>query len=206
MSDAHTIPTIQSRQAIAARWRRRSRIVWFWRRVLPLSIFAIVLSLGGWIAARGLLAGPVAAPLEVNAIRMKNPRFYGRDDHDRAYLLAAIEAQRDPREDKRITLESPTFNLGEGRVRADEGSYVEGSDQIVLSGNVVVINSEGDRMETDQAYIDTRTGTVTNAQSARRGRVQIETDMANISADQYEISKNGQVTFHGRVRGVINPN
>jgi lipopolysaccharide export system protein LptC len=192
------------RKAEIAKWRRRSALVRFWRKALPASIVAIVVAIGAWAVARSLIPLAPQAKLELSAIRMKNPRIFGVDGHDRAYLLAAEDAVRDAVNEKRINLANPTFNLGGGRVRADRGVYVEGSTDIVLRGNVVVIDAGGGRMQTDEALIDTRTGVVTNTRSPSAKGVQIESSMGKITAQDYTVAKNGAVTFRGHVRGTIN--
>lgn len=194
-----------ARQRAVERWRRRSRIVAFWRTVLPASILAIVLAIGGWIVARGLVERPLAE-LEVSKnIEMKAPRFYGVDGRDRTWVLAAVKAVRDPADEGRVKLESPSFILGAGSVRANEAHWAPDSTEIVMRGDVRMIGGDGARMETQEALIDTRRGTITNSRSPEAGRVEIENNMGAITADDYVIGKNGAVTFRGRVRGVINP-
>lgn len=178
----------------------------FWRKALPASIVAIVVCIAGWAIARGLMPQAPLAPIDLSAIRMKGPQFFGRDNNDRAFLLYAKEAIRDAKQEGRITLSNPTFNLGQGKVRADEGIYVDGSTDVILRGNVVVIDGDGGRMETQEALIDTRTGIVTNRRAPAAKGVQIESDMGKISAQDYAVAKDGSVTFRGGVRGTINAN
>lgn len=191
------------REAIVARWRRRSRVVGFWRIVLPLSIFAITLAMAGWIVARSLLENPVAAITAAERL-VTNPRFYGRDKKDRTYLLTAMQAVEDEANKDKYTLKNPSFNLGGGSVRADQGVYIKNSTKILLHGKVVAVNSDGSRMSTEDAQIDTKTGVVTNTAAPHTAGMTLETSNAKISADDYSVAKNGVVTFHGRVHGVIN--
>ena len=193
-------------QLVVERWRRRSRVVNFWRIILPLAIFAICLAMGGWIVSRSLLETRVLEIIEATDRLISGPKFYGRDNNDRTYLLTAIRGLRDAVNRDKYTLESPNFNLGAGSVRADQGVYIKGSTKILLHGNVVAINSAGSRMEAQDAQIDTRTGTISNTAQPGSGRMSIETSMGKIAADDYTVAKNGVVTFRGRVRGVINGN
>jgi lipopolysaccharide export system protein LptC len=202
--DRRSDPGAAARKAAVEKWRRRSAHVHFWRKALPASIVAIVVCIAGWGIARGLMPEPALAPIDLSAIRMKGPQFFGRDNNDRAFLLYAKEAIRDAREEGRITLSNPTFNLGGGKVRADRGIYVDGSTDIILRGNVVVIDGDGGRMETQEALIDTRTGIVTNRRAPAAKGVQIESRMGKISAQDYAVAKDGSVTFRGGVRGTIN--
>lgn len=203
VSTPHDSEAVQ-RQATVERWRKRSRRVRFWRKVLPMTILAIVLCIAGWVLARGLMPQPILAPLELSAIRMKGPKFFGRDKNDRAFLLAALEAVRDAKQEGRVNLTNPTFNLGGGSVRANQGIYVDGAQDLLLRGDVVVVDADGGRMETQEALIDLRTGVVTNRQTPGSKGVQIESSMGKITAQDYTIAKDGAVTFRGRVRGTIN--
>ena len=92
MTGSSLPPEARAHEAIIARWRRRSRIVAFWRIVLPLSIFAITLALAGWIVARSVLDSPIGAVIVEATRMMTNPKFYDRDQHDRAYLITAAKA------------------------------------------------------------------------------------------------------------------
>ena len=190
-----------SRKAVVAQWRRRSAVVGFWRKALPASIVAILIALGGWVIARGLLPGPKAGPAEVADIQMLNWRFFGRDDNDRAFLMAAKRAIRDAREEGKITLDNPTFNLGAGKVRAKTGIYVEGSTDLILRGDVLIVDGKGGTVRTQEALIDTKTGVVTDRSSPGSGGIQIESDMGKINADDYIIDQNRKVTFKGRFSG-----
>jgi len=194
-----------SRKAAVAQWRRRSAVVAFWRKALPASILAILIAMSGWIIARGLMPQPKAGPAEVAAIQMLNWRFFGRDDNDRAFLMAARRAIRDARQEGKISLDSPTFNLGAGKVRANKGVYVEGSTDLILRGDVVIVDGKGGTVRTQEALIDTKTGVVTDRSAPGSGGIQIESSMGKIAADDYTIAKNGAVTFKGRVTGTIQP-
>ena len=74
------------------RWAERSKRVAASRKILPVAILAIVLIMAGFIAFRTfapgqLLEGKPGEP-------MVNPRFKGRDDGDRPFLIGAIQAVR----------------------------------------------------------------------------------------------------------------
>jgi len=193
-----------ARQAVIDRWRRRSRMVGFWRIILPLSIFAIGLALAGWIVARSVLKSEVVQVIAATDRLVTNPRFYGRDRRDRVFLLTAMKGVRDTLNRDKFTLENPNFNLGSSSVRAREGIWDKGSTRILLHGDVVAISSNGSRMETEDAQIDTKTGTISNTSVRHSKGMELETSTGKISADDYTIAKNGVVTFQGRVHGVIN--
>ncbi len=194
-----------ARRAVIEACRRRSMVVGFWRKALPASILAILVALAGWVIARGLMPQAPAGPAEIADIQMLNWKFFGRDDNDRAFLMAAKRALRDAREEGKISLTDPTFNLGAGKVRANQGIYVDGSTDLILRGDVVIVDGDGGTIRTQEALIDTKTGVITDRSAPGRGGIQIDNNMGKITADDYVIAKNGAVTFKGRVRGTINP-
>jgi lipopolysaccharide export system protein LptC len=196
--------TIPSRKTEVQVWRRRSAVVKFWRFTLPATIVAILVALTGWAIARGLLGDKGLSPLEVAAIQMVGGRLFGRDDNGRAFLVAAERAIEDAQQEGRYTLNKPTFNLGAGRARANQGIYEEKKGRLILRGDVEVVDASGQVMHTQEAMVDTRTGAVTNMQTPGARGIQIESDMGKISADDYMIERNGEVKFKGRVRGTFN--
>jgi lipopolysaccharide export system protein LptC len=191
------------RTAEIARWKRRARLVAFFRKALPAAILAILLFLAGWIIARTVL--PSLRPqVELGAIRMTNPRFYGRDSRDRPFLLGAKEAVRDISDKGQITLIEPIFSLGAGRVTAKKGLYRDGATNLILTGDVLFIDENGGRMETQEALINTKTGTISNA-AAKTAGVQIDGSFGKVRAESYTVGKDGTVTFKGNVHARIIP-
>jgi lipopolysaccharide export system protein LptC len=191
------------RTAEIARWKRRARLVAFFRKALPAAILAILLFLAGWIIARTVL--PSLKPhVEIGAIRMTNPRFYGRDSRDRPFLLGAKEAVRDISDKGQITLIEPVFSLGNGRVTANKGLYRDGAANLILTGDVVFIDENGGRMETQEALINTKTGTISNA-AAKTAGVQIDAGFGKVKADTYTVGKDGTVVLKGNVHSRFKP-
>lgn len=179
-----------SRAAEIGRWKRRARLVAFFRKALPAAILAIVLFLAGWIIARTVL--PSLKPqVQLGAIRMTNPRFYGRDSKDRPFLLGAREAVRDVADKGQITLIEPVFSLGKGRVTAKKGLYRDGATNLVLTGDVLFVDENGSRMATQEALINTKTGTISNS-AAKTGGVQIDSGGSNIKAQGTAAKDQGQ--------------
>ena len=199
-----SFPAGPARQAVVDRWRRRSRIIGFWRIILPLSIFAIGLALAGWIVARSVLKSEVVQMIAATDRLVTNPQFYGRDRLDRVFLLTAMKGVRDAANRDKFTLENPNFYLGGSSVRAREGVWDKGSTKVLLHGDVVAVTSDGSRLNTEDAQIDTRTGVISNTALPHSKGMELETSTGKISADDYTISKNHVVTFQGRVHGVIN--
>lgn len=205
MTDAH-LPSLQvaaPRREAIARWKRRTVVVSLARKALPAAILAILLGLAGWVGVRTLKSQVAALAINTRDIRMDNPRFYGRDSKDRPFLLAARQAIRKDSDPNRLTLAYPEFSLGTGRVTSKEGSYKEGDNRVVLTGDVLFIDGQGGRMETQQAYIDTKTGRITNGTIGRQG-IEVASPMGLGSADNYSIGRNGEVVFRGNVHLRIN--
>lgn len=192
-----------ARMAEIARWKRRARLVAFFRKALPATILAIVLFLGGWIIARTVLPSMKPA-VQLGAIRMTNPRFYGRDSKDRPFLLGAKEAVRDISDKGQITLIEPIFSLGDGRVTANKGLYRDGATNLILSGDVLFVGEDGARMATQEALINTRTGTISNS-AAKTAGVQIDSSAGKVRADTYTVGRDGALNFSGDVHVRINP-
>lgn len=184
------------------RWRRRSRRVRLARKLLPMAIVAIVLGMAGWVIGRALLPGRLIG--EVAAVRMLNPRFFGRDDQDQAFLIGAIEALRDDNDDDRAVLDQPFITLGAARVGARTAVYRKDAGRLVLQGGVVFDDGKGGRITTDEAVVDTRAGVVTGQPRVTGGGVRAEGSFGHIQAGSYAIYDQGRrVVFKGGVKARI---
>ena len=82
----------------------------------------IVLAVVGWIGARSVVSYFIQRAAS-GVIHMTNPRFYGKDDEGRSFLVAAKEATRVPGEVDRIILEGPQLNLDLGMFGGDTTWY-----------------------------------------------------------------------------------
>ena len=140
-------------------WRKRSRAIRFWRRALPVAIGAIAVVLVAWIGGRSLIvkltAPPKAAP-KSTGVHMTNPRFYGRDASNQAFVLGAAEAARDMSTGKSVALSAPTMTLGADsssptHVQADSGIYHEDQRRLTLQGQVQLKSASGYSFSTPQA-------------------------------------------------------
>lgn len=203
MSDTH-LPSLKApapRREAIARWKRRTVVVHLARKALPAAIVGILLVMTGWVVVDNLKGQVAALAISARDIRMDNPRFYGRDSKDRPFLLAARQAVRTDADPNRLTLAMPEFSLGTGKVTAKEGSYREGDKRVVLTGDVLFVDGKGGRMETQQAYIDTKTGRVTNGVLGRG--IEVASPMGIATADAYSIGRNGEVVFRGNVHARI---
>ena len=187
------------------KWRRRSHLIHFMRRALPTLIGAILLGLLATIAVQTL--GRRAAPEAEIQVRMLNPRFRGRDDEGRAFVLAARAATRDNADLQRIFLEGPELELtSEGdqppmRVTARTGVYLESTQLMTLRGEVRLTDAaSGWRFATEEAIVDTQRDLISG-----RTRIEGESPTRKISGDTYAIYNRGdRVVLRGAVRSTIN--
>ena len=200
MSVSHIVVTAPpDRREQVLRWRRRSRIIRVLRIALPVLIGLILLALAGAVAFNTLTAQPVQ-PRETSApIRLVNPRFVGRDDKDRAFVITAQSATRDPHEYQRVLLDHPALVLDEQgpdplRLVAAAGVYHEGEFKLDLHGGVRLVSSKG-AFDTATSLFDTKTGEVVGS-----GPIQGSGSLGEINAKSYAVyGKGDRVVFKGGV-------
>jgi lipopolysaccharide export system protein LptC len=186
-------------------WRRRSQLIHFMRKALPVAIIAILLLLAGWTLARGLLAriGDLTGRLG-GAIHMTNAQFHGRDDQDRAYVVGAKEASRDDFDPNRFYLVDPRMvfdaeNVRDSHISADQGVYRKDTRILSLQGHVSLRDPSGDDFKTEKAIVDTAHGTI-----AGEGRVTGTGPTGAIRAESFTVYDQGQrVVFRGNVHSVV---
>jgi lipopolysaccharide export system protein LptC len=192
------------RRAQMQAWRRRSQLIRRARRVLPATIAAVLVLLTGWVLVKSLLNRIIDGHAGGAVIHMTNAHFYGRDGNGRAFMLAAAEASRSNGDVQQFSLVKPMlqFNadlLKPSQITANRGAYREDTHILVLSDHVVLIDGDGDRFETDQAYIDTVRAEV-NGWSRVRG----SGPHGVITADAYGVYDHGQrVVFRGNVHSIL---
>ncbi|WP_282008611.1 LPS export ABC transporter periplasmic protein LptC [Brevundimonas aveniformis] len=211
-TDLATVRREDARRVVEAMeaWRKRSRMIHFFRRALPIALAVITLGTVGWVIARTVLADMADQAAQQSDIRMTNPRFYGQDAQGQSFVLAAAEAVQDRGEATLIHLTRPALRLNATGERPTEitalaGIYNEREDLIELSGEVTVIDGgTGFRFDTGAAVIDTSTGVISGRSNIRgRGR------LGTIDAASYAIYDQGaRLVFEGdgdrKVTGVIN--
>ncbi len=184
----------ERRRGELQRWRKRSRAIHFWRRALPGVIVAVVALLGVWIGGRTLfikLTTPPKPP-PASGLRMLNPRFYGRDKSNNAFVLGAAEAARDSASSKNVVLSAPHLTLGGGpdattHVHAEHGVYHEDQRQLSLEGQVQIHDSDGYTFVTPNALVDTSKGEVQGESG-----IQGEGPLGHIAASSYGVYDRGK--------------
>ncbi len=181
-------------------WKRRSRRVAFWRRALPWLMVAIVVGVGGWIGVRALVSA-ISQRDASNVIRMTNPRFFGRDNKGRSFVLTAREAARESGDQSRITLNKPGLQLDLGRperakANSATGFYQESTRELELNGGVTFNDGRGNIFTSKKALIDTKTGAVKG-----ESEVTGQGPLGRITASSYAIFDDGsRAVFTGGVR------
>ena len=206
MATERFTPTAKmTRERNIERWRRRSQAVRVMRVVAPGTIVLILAGLGGMIAYNALK--PSAEPAqEVNQpIRLINPRFVGRDDRGRAFVITAGSATRDPREYQKVYLDHPALVLDEQgpdptRIVAKAGVFHENTGKLEVSGGVRLAFSKG-AFETAESQFDTKTGELVGS-----GPVQGSGALGQIDAKSYGVyDKGDRMVFQGGVHTRLNP-
>ena len=185
------------------RWRRRSRLIRRLRVILPTLIVAILATLLGFIVHTTFL-GREAKPREADApIELVNPRFVGKDDKGRAFVLTASTAVRDEKDYQRVLLDKPALILdAEGvnptRVTAKSGVYSEDRRMLNLDGGVKM--SGGDvTFDTASSIFNTATGELEG-----EGPISGSSSLGEITAKSYGVYDKGErLVFKGGVRGRI---
>lgn len=193
------------RTADFARWRRHSRAIGVLRRVLPVAMGAIVLTMIGAIALSGILSPSKAIKEALGSIHMVNPRFQGRDSKGRAFVLSAKEASRDPNDQQQVLLQEPYVSLGADtptptRLMAKTGVYREGDRMLRLNGDVRLDDGSGYRFASQEALVDTKKGELVG-----RSSMAADGPMGQVQAGSYSIGDKGKTAnFKGGVRARLN--
>jgi len=191
-------------------WRRRSRMIHFFRRALPVTLAVMVLGTVGWVVARTVLADMADQAAQRSEVHMTNPRFYGQDGRGQSFVLGAAVAVQDRRQVHLVRLTRPTLRLNATGERPTEvsalnGVYDERGQRVWLSGDVTVVDgSTGFRFETGETLINVETGLI-SGQAAVHGRGPLGT----VNASSYAIYDQGdRIVFEGdgdrKVTGVVN--
>jgi lipopolysaccharide export system protein LptC len=192
------------RRRDSERWKQRSLVMRRLRVLLPATIGLIFLALLGTVIYHAI-AGRPAQPVASNApIRLVNPRFVGRDDKGRAFVLTARAAIRDQRDYQRVVLDRPSLSLDDGgkqplRVTAKSGVYHEGARKLELEGGVRLSSDKGN-FDTAASLYDTKTGVL-----AGSGPIHGTGSLGEINAKSYGVfDKGDRMVFKGGVRARIN--
>jgi lipopolysaccharide export system protein LptC len=198
VSDITIVPALD-RRAQVLRWRRRSRLIRGLRIALPVVIGLILAGLAAAMTYNALTSQPGQARDTSAPIRLVHPRFVGRDDKGRAFVLTAESATRDPHEYQRVLLVRPALVMDEQgpdpvRLMAAAGVYNEASYKLNLHGGVRLVDSKG-AFDTATSLFDTKTGEIVGS-----GPIQGSGSLGEIQARSYSVQDKGQrMIFKGGV-------
>jgi lipopolysaccharide export system protein LptC len=188
-----------------ARWRRRSAVVRVLRIAAPGTIAAILLGLAASVAYNSMRSGS-AAPTETNQpIRLLNPRFVGRDEQGRAFVITAASATRDPQEYQKVHLVRPALVIDEQgpdptRITSATGVFHENTGQLEVAGDVRMSSSQ-QTFETATSQFDTKTGEL-----AGSGPIHGSGALGEITAKSYAVhDKGARTVFLGGVHARLIP-
>lgn len=212
--DSPTVDVSEDRRRVLeaiGHWRRRSRLIRFFRKALPALIGALILIAVGLTAARTIMADLIISGARDQEVRMVNPRFFGQDSRGRGFTLGAAEAVQDRRRPSVIRLEQPTLSLNTGGTRssnvsAQDGVYDQEARTVALEGDVVMTDEgSGYRFESPSALVDTAAGVISGSDG-----ITGVGPTGSVNATSYAIYDSGaRIVFRGsgdrKVTGVITP-
>lgn len=186
-----------------ARWRRRSRLIRRLRVLLPATIGVILAVMLGFVV-QTTIQGVDAAPADKDTpIELVNPRFVGKDDKGRAFILTAASAMRDVNDYQRVLLQAPALIMdAEGinpqRVTSKTGIYREDRRVLNLDGGVKMSGGNVD-FDTASSIFNTATGELEGT-----GQISGVGSLGEITAKSYGVYDKGErLVFKGGVRGRI---
>ena len=193
-------PLAEPRRADFERWRRRSRLVRALRVALPAAIALIFAGLIGSVAWSTFNAQPRSTRVGDEPIRLMNPRFIGRDDKGRSFVLTADSAIRDRLDYQRVILKKPALVLDENgpdemRINGADGIFHEQNGKLELSNGVRMADAKN-TFDTAASLFDTKTGEVIGS-----GPIQGAGGLGEIRAESYGVYGKGErMVFKGGVR------
>lgn len=182
------------------RARTHSAVVKVLRIVLPATMVGVVALLAGLVGTHAIRRQQAAHQDSATPIRMINPRFFGRDNRGRAYILAAREAARDEQAFQVVLLTYPTLNLGidepkPTRVSADSGVYHEDTRMLLLTGHIRGDDPKLANIATDRALVNTKTGDIVGAAAVAN-----QAKVGDVSGRSFQVKDKGdRVIFRGGV-------
>jgi lipopolysaccharide export system protein LptC len=203
---AAATPLDNHRRADFERWRRRSRLIRALRILLPASIAVILAGLVGSVAWSTFNAQPRAGQGSEEPIRLVAPRFIGRDDKGRAFVLTAESAIRDRLDYQRVILKKPALVLDENgvdelRLNGVDGVFHEQTGKLELSNGVNMADARSS-FATAASLFDTKSGEIIGS-----GPIQGAGSLGEIRAESYGVyGKGDRMIFKGGVRTRLEPN
>ena len=187
------------------RARQHTLVVKTLRWLLPAIMIAVVALLVG-LVVQHTAARRAASHREAQApIKMVNPRFFGRDNQGRPYILGAKEAARDEASLEIVRLRDPSVTLDmdgphPSNLTADTGVYHEDTRILYLKGHVKADNAHTSRFATDEAVVNTQTGVVSGPEA-----LSSQTPLGNLQSRSFDVfDKGNRLVFKGGVHARLN--
>lgn len=197
--------TRASRERSIERWRRRSAVVHVLRLVGPAVIVAILVGLAATVAYNSMKPSGEAQAEANQPIRLVNPRFVGRDEQGRAFVITAASATRDPQEYQKVYLVKPALVIDEqgpdpNRITAASGVFHENTGKLEVGGGVRMASSQ-QTLETASSQYDTKTGDLVGS-----GPIHGSGALGEINAKSYAVyDKGARTVFQGGVHARLIP-
>src|SRR5665213_1075516 len=185
--------------------RVHTRVVRVLRILLPLTMVGVIAVLASLIVAHAIKRQAAAHRDASTPIRMVNPHFFGRDNQGRAFTLGARQAARDEKSFQRVLLQYPSVTLDvdgahPSTLTADSGVYHEDSRVLFLKGHVRGDDAKSGAMATEQAVVNTRTGTVNGASA-----LATTNPMGALNSRSFNVyDKGDRMVFKGGVHARLN--
>ena len=182
------------------RARQRSVVVRTLRWLLPLIMVGVVALLVGLVAQHAARRRAASNREAQAPIRMLDPRFFGRDNQGRPYVLSASQAARDEASLELVRLRDPTVTLDmdgphASTLTADTGVFHEDTRLLYLKGHVKADNARTSRFATDEAVVNTQTGIVTGPAA-----LSSQTPVGDLQSRSFDVfDKGNRIVFKGGV-------
>jgi lipopolysaccharide export system protein LptC len=196
-------PAARTRAIAAA--RRHSRLVWFFKRAIPLGAVAGVLGVGSFAFfnpfrhVEGVTVGPVS--VSGTQVTMELPKLTGFKDDSRPYEVTASAAHQDVRQPNLVELKDLRARIvtddqgNSARLEASSGVLDTQKERMELRQSVRVRTDSGQDVQLRSAQVDFKAGTVVSDEP-------VTVSLANglIQAQGLEVKDGGKVLhFRGRV-------
>jgi lipopolysaccharide export system protein LptC len=187
-----------------AAWRRRSALIGVLRWLLPALMVGLAVALAVFFTLSSIAASKQKPREASTEIRLLGARFMGRMADGRSFLIGAGQAVRSEAEMQQVILTDPILTLGgetgaPSRMTAKMGTYDEKTRMLRLSGDVRIDDGAGQRVATNDAIVDTRTGKI----SGDQGLVG-DGPLGQMQAKSYDVDRDtGRVVMKGGVRARI---
>ncbi len=128
--------------------------------------------------------------------------FYGQGDNDAIFSIS-VDKFKEDRKNMDMTFDKITAKIflkdaSWIDISTDAGNYKKETNQFTMTGNIVLNDSDDNRVFTDEAIIDLKTmGVMGNK------KIVAITPFGNIESQGFDFKKNDKYIFTGKVKGSI---